>query len=207
MCDAYLKYSRRLGLRDELVHKSDGHRIVKITGPGAGKAFRNESGKHCVQRIPETESKGRKQTSIVTVGILPPLKKETLQDVPDHELEVITQTGKQKAGGQNANKVASAVRMKHLPTGISVFINGRDQLANRKEAKRIITERVNEMRSTQNYAQYSSLRKSQLADGGRSDKVRTYNFMRSEIVDHQLGKRTSNVKSVLKGEFEVLFDE
>ena len=201
-----MKYSRSLGLRDELLHQSDGHRILKVYGSGAGKAFQHENGKHCVQRIPETETKGRKQTSIVSVGILP--IKEIVGDEPlrDKDLETICQTGKQGAGGQNVNKVASAVRMKHIPTGLCVFINGRDQDKNRQEARKILTARVNEMKRVERDSEYAAYRKSQMGNGGRSDKIRTYNFMESRVVDHRLGTKTHNVKAIMKGDFGLLFD-
>lgn len=205
--DAYMRYSRSLGLRDELLHASEGHKIVKIWGPGAGKAFRYECGKHCVQRIPETETKGRKQTSMISVGVLPIKKHEGWEELRDQDLDVITQTGKQKAGGQNANKVASAVRMKHIPTGLSVFINGRDQVRNRQEARRILTQRINDNKRAERDSEYANFRKAQMGDGGRSDKIRTYNFMQSRVSDHRLGTKTGNVKGVMKGDFGLLFPE
>lgn len=205
LCDAYLKYSRSLGLNFDLLEESYGHRIIKVSGNNAGRAFQHETGKHCVQRIPVTESKGRVQTSIVSVGVLPIKKQANDEELRDQDLEVICQTGKQGAGGQNVNKVASAVRMKHIPTGLSVFINGRDQSKNRQEARDILTARVNDMKRKRNNQEYDVLRRSQMGNGSRSDKTRTYNFTESRVVDHRLGTKTGNIKAVMKGEFQILF--
>ncbi len=130
---AYLKYASGLGFKHELLHSDYGHIVAKISGKGVGNAFKHEPGKHCVQRIPETEAKGRKQTSIVVVGVLPIRNDTGFEPLKDAELEVTTQRGHGK-GGQHQNKTDSAVRMRHIPTGLAVFINGRDQHSNKREA-------------------------------------------------------------------------
>lgn len=199
-----MKYSRTLGFKDELLHSDFGHIVAKISGTDVGKAFKNEPGKHCVQRVPPTESKGRKQTSIVVVGVLP-IKDDTgFEALKDEDLEVTCQTGHGK-GGQHQNKTASAVRMRHKPSGLTVFINGRDQHSNKREALKILTAKVNELRLSEIDADYAAIRKEQLADGGRSNKIRTYNFMESRVVDHRLGTKTGNIKAIMRGEFDILF--
>lgn len=157
-----------------------------------------------VQRIPPTETKGRKQTSVVIVGVLPIKEEACTEPLPESELEIICQTGHGK-GGQHQNKTASAVRMKHKPTGLSVFINGRDQHANKRDALKILTARVHEQRLSEADADYAAIRKAQLGDGGRSNKIRTYNFLKSRVVDHRLGTKTGNVKGIMNGRFDLLF--
>lgn len=200
---AYLKYASSLGFKSELLHSDFGNMVAKITGKGVGRAFKNEPGKQIVQRIPPTESKGRKQTSVVVVGVLP-IKDETeFEPLKSEDLETICQNGS-GPGGQHQNKTASAVRMKHKPTGLCVFINGRDQFSNKRDALNILTAKVNELKLAEIDADYAAVRKAQLGDGGRSGKVRTYNFLESRVVDHRLGTKTSNIKGVMKGDFSLI---
>jgi peptide chain release factor 1 len=200
----YLKYAILKGCTTEVLHEGDGHVILKVLGSDAGAAFQHETGKHCVQRVPPTERSGRRQTSLVTVAVLPLPPENRYTPLPEKELEVTTQTGKQKAGGQNVNKVASAVRMVHKPTGLRVFINGRDQGANRREALRILTAKVHEARNNAASAAYAQLRTTQLAQRGRGNKLRTYNFIDQFVTDHRTGKETRNVKEVMKGNLDLI---
>ena len=178
--------------------------VAKIKGEGAGKAFQHEPGKHVCQRIPETETKGRKHTSTVSVAVLP-LREDVSESIPDSDLnvEAVNLGGK---GGQHQNKTLSGCRITHLPTKIQVAINGRDYHSNEREARKIILARVNEIKQSEADAEYSEYRKEQLQGGHRSGKLRTYNFMEGRVTDHRLGTKTGNVKGIMKGQFEKLFD-
>lgn len=200
---AYLKYSRSLGLDSDLLHSDAGHIVAKITGPGAGRAFRHEPGKHCCQRIPETESKGRKHTSMISVAVLP-IKEETFEPLQESDLKVeaVNLGG---PGGQHQNRTLSGCRITHEPTGNKVTINSRDYHSNEREARRILTARVNEIRKAEVDADYAAYRKSQMQGGHRSGKLRTYNFMEGRVVDHRLGTKTGDVKGIMKGNFQKLF--
>lgn len=187
-----------------MLASSNGHFSAKITGSGAWEAFKREGGKHCVQRVPPTEKSGRRQTSSVVVGVLP-VPREVEIEIPDSEIDVKTQGGHGK-GGQHQNVTDSAVRMRHIPTGLQVFINGRDQHANRRDARKILTAKVADHYRAQQDSEYGKLRADQMADQGRGNKIRTYNFICSRAVDHRNGKKTSKVHRVIeRGEFSLLF--
>lgn len=206
LASTYVKYGAIKGFYSEVLTSEEGHVIIKFSGKSVWNAFQYEAGKHCVQRVPLTERGGRRQTSMISVAVLPLFPEGRVEQLREQDLEVIFQTGKQKAGGQNVNRIKSACRMKHKPTGLSVFINGRDQGQNRKEALRILTARVNQMKRDKELNIYSNNRKQQLGNGGRGDKTRTYNFIRQEVVDHRLNTQTTNIKEVMRGNLSILFE-
>lgn len=140
---------------------------------------------------------------MVSVAVLPIPTRLSLESLPDDELVVKSQGGS-GPGGQHQNKTDSAVRMTHKPTGLQVFINGRDQQRNRREARRILTAKVYDYFQRQHNAAYDAERRKQIGDGGRGDKVRTYNFINSRVVDHRLGRKTKQIKRVMKGELDLL---
>ena len=175
---------------------------IQFSGIGVWNLFANESGKHIVQRCPETERGERRHTSVVSVGVHPLLSLNVV-NIQEKDIEITCQRG-HGSGGQNQNKVASAVRMKHKPTGLSVFINGRDQQQNKKRAYEILSGRIQDYYYSQQNQEYSAKRKALLGDSGRGGSKRTWNFYKGFIVDHSSNKQTYDVKSVVKGNLDIL---
>lgn len=193
-----------MGFRHAVLLDDDGHATLKVSGRGAGKVFQHETGKHVVQRVPPTERASKRQTSVVTVAVLPLPPERTFRPLNERDVEIKTQTGKQKAGGQNCNKVASCVVVRYLPTGDRVVINGRDQGQNKKEALRILTARVNQRENDSRASRYETSRHRQMKGsgtvGGRGEKERTYSYIRGTVTDHRTD-RSISLKSFMKGDF------
>lgn len=197
-----MRYAADKKLEAEIVSEQDAMICIEILGEKALETFKNEPGKHCVQRVPPTESKGRRHTSMITVAIVPLLAaSEVSLNMAD--IEIKTQGG-HGPGGQHQNKTDSAVRAIHKPTGIQAFINGRSQLKNREQALRVIASRLKEMEETKVAGTAKNIRKQQIDEGGRSNKTRTYNFINSLVVDHNLGTKTGDIKGIMKGNFDLL---
>ena len=199
---ALTRYANRNGIKVVLLSSADGHLIGTFKGPGVWALLEPQIGTHCVQRVPPTENRGRRHTSYLGVAVLPILN-STLQPLAKSEIQIKTQGGS-GPGGQHQNKRDSAVRVTHLPTGISVFINGRSQYANKDEAIRVLTARVRDVQQQEENASYRALRKSQLGNSGRGTKIRTYNFLNDRAVDHRTGAKVKVGKVIDKGEFERL---
>lgn len=199
---AYMKFAKRKKLKTQLLLSTDGHMMAKVKGKNAGKLFSREPGKHCCQRIPKTESKGRKHTSTVSVAVLM-VPKVARKGIPDRELkiEAVNLGGK---GGQHQNRTLSGCRMTHLPSRTVVTINGRDFHSNVKDAREIMEMRIWERSQRKLDRDRDQNRKRQMKGGSRGDKDRTYNFMEGRAVDHRNGKKTSDVKGIMKGKLELL---
>jgi peptide chain release factor 1 len=169
------------------------------------KKLRFETGVHRVQRIPATEKQGRIHTSTASVAILPIFKKTTIV-IPDSDLEIETSRAG-GAGGQNVNKVETAVRIIHKPTGLDVrSANQRSQLANKERALELLKSRLQQMKDEEEAKKYSDDRASQIGTMDRSEKIRTYNFPQDRITDHRVKESWSNIYGVLSGDIDRILD-
>ena len=197
----YMRFSERVGLKMENV--DDG--VLSISGKFKGKSpfglFKYEAGVHRVQRIPTTEKRGRVHTSTATVSILPKLEDIDLHINPaDIEFEAFRSGGH---GGQNVNKVSTAVRIKHIPTGIVVTAsNERSQGQNREIAMNLLRAKLWEAEVEKQHEEISSLKSTQVGRGMRSEKIRTYNFPQDRLTDHRINKSWHNLPKIMDGEIE-----
>jgi peptide chain release factor 1 len=173
----------------------------EIKGKDVFKKMRYETGVHRVQRIPATEKNGRVHTSTASVAVLPIKKKINFQiDPSEFEMEYSRSGGK---GGQNVNKVETAVRIIHRPTGLDVrSTNERSQLANREKAMMILTAKLQQLEEEKEASKYAGERKSQIGTGDRSEKIRTYNFPQDRVTDHRIKKSWHNLPKIMEGEIE-----
>lgn len=203
----YERFAQRKGWTIEELSRSEGglHNlkevIVKIVGSSAFDTLRFESGTHRVQRVPITESSGRIHTSTATVAVLPVLGDTQLHIRPDDiEFEAFRASGH---GGQNVNKVSTAVRLKHKPTGIIVTCQTeRQQAQNRDNAMRILRARLWDIAEGKRTQTLGFERKSQIGTGDRSEKIRTYNFAQNRITDHRVKKSWHNLEEILDGKID-----
>ncbi len=154
---------------------------------------------HRVQRVPSTEKAGRIHTSTASVAILP-IRKQKQINIKDEDIEM-TFSRSGGAGGQNVNKVESAVQITHKPTGIQVrCTEERTQLKNRQRAMEILEAKLEELQREKEANERASKRKNQIGTGGRSEKIRTYNFPQDRITDHRINESWSNIEAVMSGE-------
>jgi len=177
----------------------------EIKGKDVYKAMRYETGVHRVQRIPATEKNGRVHTSTASVAVLPIKKKINFEINPSEiEMEYSRSGGK---GGQNVNKVETAVRLIHIPTGIDVrSSNERSQLANREKAMAILTAKLAARQEEEVAKKYAGVRKEQIGSGDRSEKIRTYNFPQDRVTDHRIKKSWHNLPKILEGGIETIIE-
>jgi len=179
--------------------------IFEIKGEGAFSRLKYERGVHRVQRVPVTEASGRIHTSTATVAVLPEADEVEVNINPDDlKIDIYHSGG---PGGQNVNKVATAVRITHLPTGIVVACQDeRSQLRNKMKAMAVLRARLLDMERRKQEEQVTKLRRSQVGTGERAEKIRTYNFPQDRVTDHRIGLTLHNLHRILQGDFDQLID-
>ncbi len=190
----YMRFAERHGFKAEFLED----KVLKIAGRGVFNLLKYESGVHRVQRIPKTEKKGRVHTSTVTVSVLPELQDIDLHISPDEiSFEAFRSGGH---GGQNVNKVSTAVRLIHIPTNLTVVSSAeRSQIQNREIAMTLLRARLWEMEVEKQQKEYASLKATQVGRGMRNEKIKTYNFPQDRLTDHRIGKSWGNLPVIMDG--------
>ena len=207
----YTMYAESAGFKVSLMNANEtelgGFKEVTfmIEGDGAYSRFKFESGVHRVQRVPETESQGRIQTSTATVAVLPEAEDVEVEINPaDIIIESCKSSG---AGGQHINKTESAVRLTHKPTGIVIECQEeRSQFKNRDKALKMLKTKLYDMKITEQNEKIASDRKSQVGTGDRSERIRTYNYPQGRITDHRIGLTLYSLESFLNGNIGAMID-
>jgi peptide chain release factor 1 len=179
--------------------------IFEVKGRGAYSRLKWERGVHRVQRVPVTESSGRIHTSTVTVAVLPEAEEVDVRINPDDlRIDIYCAGGH---GGQNVNKVATAIRITHLPTGIvTVCQDERSQLRNKNKAMAVLRARLLDQEIRKQEEEISADRRSQVGTGERSEKIRTYNFPQGRVSDHRIGLTLHNLEAILDGDLDPVID-
>ena len=203
----YQRYAETKGWRFSVVDESKtelgGYKEAsfEIVGKGCWAALRYEAGVHRIQRVPDTEKQGRVHTSTASVAVMPVFKETQIEINPsDLELEYSRSGG---AGGQNVNKVETAVRIIHKPTGIAVrSTSERSQLKNREKAMSILSAKISQLKEEQDAANNADARRAQIGTGDRSEKIRTYNILQDRITDHRIKESWHNIEKIFDGGLE-----
>lgn len=208
--EMYQRFAARRGFAIATLDASGGEQgglrnlVASIQGPGVWQVMGYEGGVHCVKRVPQTESQGRVHTSTATVAVLP--EPQTVQiDIPESEVEIHVTTA-QGPGGQNVNKVATAVHMIHLPTRIEVRMQeSKSQHQNKQRAWQLLRARVWDHFQRARDAERAETRSKMIGSGQRSQRIRTYRFKENIVVDHRLN-HSFGLQSILGGELDEMVD-
>jgi peptide chain release factor 1 len=207
----YQRYAERHRWKTEVLNTSEasagGYKeiVFEVHGQGAYSRLKYESGVHRVQRVPETEAQGRIHTSTATVAVLPEVDDVDVDiDWSEVRIDIFHSGG---AGGQNVNKVATAVRMTHEPTGIVVTCQDeRSQAKNRAKAEAVLRARLYELERQKAADELAGVRRAQVGTGERSEKIRTYNFPQDRVTDHRVNMTLHGMPRILDGEIDPLID-
>jgi len=208
----YSRYAEMRGWKIELIDMNDTglggvkEVVFSVTGNNVYGDMKFESGVHRVQRVPETEGSGRVHTSAASVAVLPEAEDVQIEiNQNDLKIDIFRAGG---AGGQNVNKVETAVRITHLPTKIVVQCQDeRSQLKNRQKAMKVLKARLYDMELKKQNAEISAQRKLMVGSGDRSDKIRTYNFPQNRMTDHRIGLTLYNLSNIMEGQIDELIEQ
>ena len=212
--DLYRMYTHYAQARNWQIEVIDGNEsdlggfkevVFEVRGRGAFSRFKYERGVHRVQRVPTTESQGRIHTSTATVAVMPQVDEVEVDISPDElRIDVFHAGG---AGGQNVNKVATAIRVTHIPTGIvTVCQDERSQLRNKNKALAVLRARLYDMAQREQEDEMIRQRRSQVGSGDRSEKIRTYNYPQDRITDHRINLSVRNLPNVMEGNIDEMVD-
>jgi len=212
LAEMYILYAQKQGWGTALLSSSEssikGYKeaVFEIRGKDVYRKLRFETGVHRIQRVPETEKMGRVHTSTASIAILPVRKKSTIEiKSSDLEIELSRSGG---AGGQNVNKVETAVRIIHKPTGIDVrSTSERSQLKNREKAMAILTAKLEVKKEEEEAAKYSAERKTQIGTADRSEKIRTYNILQDRVTDHRVKRSWHNIEKIFGGYIDPIIND
>jgi len=207
----YTRYAQTKGWQIDIINSNESgiggfkEIVFEIRGKGAFSRLKYERGVHRVQRVPTTESSGRIHTSTATVAVLPEADEIEVSINPDDlKTDFYHSSG---AGGQNVNKVATAVRITHLPTGIvTICQDERSQLKNRTKAMAVLRARLLDIEQRERDAKITTERRLQVGSGDRSEKIRTYNFPQTRISDHRINLNLHNLPRIMEGDLDELID-
>lgn len=211
LLDMYKRYAEVRGWKAKILEESKndlgGYKeaSLELKGEGVFEDLRWETGVHRVQRVPETEKMGRIHTSTASVAIMPIRKKVKFEINPADLLMEFSRAGGK--GGQNVNKVESAVRLVHKPTGLEVrATTERSQGANRERALALLTSKIAALKEEEEAKKFSADRKGQIGTGDRSEKIRTYNFPQDRITDHRIKQSWHNIPKIMDGAIQPIID-
>ncbi len=207
----YSMYAERHGFGIDIISENStqlgGYKeiVFSVDGDGAYSRLKFESGVHRVQRVPETESQGRIQTSAATVAVLPEAEEVDFELNPaDLQIDVFRSSG---AGGQKVNKTSSAIRITHIPTGTVVECQDeRSQYKNKDKALRVLRSRLLEEEREKQSAEIADRRRSQVGSGDRSERIRTYNFPQGRVTDHRIGLTLYKIEQITDGDLDEIID-
>ena len=207
----YSRYAEKQGYKTEIIDLEEGAAggfsqiEFMVKGDGAYSKLKYESGSHRVQRVPETESQGRIQTSTATVLVMPEVEDVSIEINPnDLRIDVYCASGH---GGQGVNTTPSAVRITHLPTNTVVTCqNERSQIQNKEQAMKVLRARLFEAKQREQDEKLGSERKGKIGTGDRAEKIRTYNYPQNRVTDHRIGYTTNNLDRVMDGALDDIIE-